>query len=96
MNFNENNIEDLFDSIAFKPPSKLTEFKAFYEIYKKNNYKYTFEEILNFIGVSIKKRQSFKNKMSSGFTPKELEESLRYLQSHSTEIMAILFVFQKF
>jgi hypothetical protein len=96
MNFNENNIEDLFESIAFKTPSKLTDFKAFYEIYKKNNHKYTFDEILHFIGISSKKRESFKNKMTSGFTPKELEESLKYFQCHSTEIMAILYIFQKF
>lgn len=96
MNFTKDNIEDLFESISFKSPSTLVEIKAFYEFYKKIESTYTFDEILGYIGISYKKRDSFKNKMNKGFTPKDLEESLKYAMLNTTEIRAILYVFQKF
>jgi len=94
MDIDEDQINDFFISIAFSKPSNLVQMKAFFDIYKGVSTKYSLNQIFSLMGISLKKIDSFKTKMGKGFSPKESAESKLYLDSHKTEIQAVLSLFK--
>jgi hypothetical protein len=95
MEISEDEIEDLFVSIAFHPPRTNYELRAYYELYKSLDTAYTLPQIFSLMGVSSKKIQTFTVKMGRNWSIKELEQSVSYLKNYNTEIRAILYTFSK-
>lgn len=95
MELARDDLEDLYLSIAFRPPRTNAEMRAYYELYKSLNTHYTLPQIFDLIGLSKCKIDAFAVKMSKRWTVKELEHSVNYSKNYNTEIRAILQAFVK-
>lgn len=95
MEITKDDIEDLYLSIGFYPPKTNIQIRPYYEIYKYINTDYSFTEILQLIGLTPYRIETFKKAIAKKWIPKKLEESTNYYKQFQTEIRAIMEAFVK-